>query len=318
MTAYAAAFEAMEVNEFAFMKWIAQWNKSYATREEFAFRMAEWVKVEAFVQEVNAEGSGETHTATHNKFSDFTREEYSRMLTLGNAPTPPEDARVEAPADFVPNASKQWNTCVTAVKNQEQCGSCYAFSATETVESAYCIEHGKLYTLSPQQIVDCSSSEGNNGCSGGWYMYAWQYLETHGQEEESSYPYKGVQGSCRYNSSNGKVKTTNAGTHAAENNSAIMNLINKNPVSVAIAANSYTFQTYSTGVITSSRCGTYMDHAVAATGYSSSSNPPYYNVRNSWGGSWGDKGYVKIEMTSSGKGICGINQMVYDTATKQA
>lgn len=84
------------------------------------------------------------------------------------------------------------------MKNQESCGSCYAFSATETVESSYCINTGTLYTLSPQQIVDCSTSYGNNGCNGGWYYSAWAYLETHGQELQSAYPYTGRDGTCEY------------------------------------------------------------------------------------------------------------------------
>jgi len=111
------------------------------------------------------------------------------------------------------------------------------------------------------------------------------------------------------------VRTDNAGTHVSENESAIMSALDKMPVSVAIEADTYTFQTYSSGVITSSRCGTYLDHAVAAVGYNSSANPPYYIVRNSWGTSWGESGYVMIEMTTSGAGICGINQMVYTVDT---
>ena len=312
--------EPMLSHEFEFMKFVADWNKSYATREEFMFRMGEWLKTEAFIQEVNAQGSEHTHTAGHNKFSDMTREEYKRFLTLPKTdvlPVPPMDDEEE----YVPNGSKDWRTgnCVTAVKNQEQCGSCYAFSATETVESSYCIHQGgKLWTLSPQQIVDCSQQYGNQGCNGGWYFYAWNYLQSHGQEEESAYPYKGKQTSCTYNASAGKVKTTSQGTHISQSSSAIMRALDGEPVSVAIDAEQYVFQTYQSGTITSSSCGTSMDHAVAAVGYNSSANPPYYIVRNSWGASWGDKGYVQIEATSSGKGVCGINQMVYSVETKTA
>jgi len=97
-----------------------------------------------------------------------------------------------------------------------------------------------------------------------------------------------------------------------------MSALNNEPVSVAIEADKYVFQTYSSGTITSATCGTNVDHAVQAVGYNSSANPPYYIVRNSWGASWGDKGFVQIEMTSSGKGVCGINQMVYTVETKQA
>jgi len=97
-----------------------------------------------------------------------------------------------------------------------------------------------------------------------------------------------------------------------------MAALNKQPVSVAIEADTYVFQTYSSGVITSSSCGTQLDHAVAAVGYDSTAITPYYIVRNSWGSGWGMGGYVNIGMTSSGNGICGINENVWTVDTKSA
>lgn len=149
--------EPMAAHEFSYMKYVAQWNKSYGTREEFVFRMNRWLEADAFIQEVNAPGSEYTHTAGHNLFSDYTEAEYKQMLSA------PKHFEGEAPVDEtvytdVPNGSKDWrqSNCLTAVKNQGNCGSCYAFSAVETVESSYCIHHNTLYTMSPQQIVDCS------------------------------------------------------------------------------------------------------------------------------------------------------------------
>lgn len=113
------------------------------------------------------------------------------------------------------------------------------------------------------------------------------------------------------------VKTTSEGTQIGQTSNAIMNALNSQPVSVAIEADTLTFQTYTSGTITSSRCGTTLDHAVQAVGYNSSGLTPYYLVRNSWGSSWGMDGYVQIGMTS-GKGICGINQNVWTVATVQA
>merc|ERR1719198_1753615 len=161
----AALGEVMDNREFEFMHWIAKWNKSYGTREEYRLRLAEWLKVDEFVKEVNAPDSEYTHTATHNHFSDFTRDEFKRMMTLkdNKVDLPADHVTLDAPEGYVPNGSVDWrnNGCVTAVKNQGSCGSCYAFSATETVESSYCVNHGHLYTLSPQQIVDCSTAYGN-------------------------------------------------------------------------------------------------------------------------------------------------------------
>lgn len=209
LTAAAFAYEAIDPREYEFMEWIAQHGRSYGTRSEFEFRLARWLEADEFIKEVNALDSGYTHTAGHNHLSDFTREEYRKRLN--NVPAEDDDMMLDAPEDYVSNGGKDWRSsgCVTPVKDQGQCGSCWAFSATETVESAYCIEHGSLYTLSPQMLVDCAKGVlSNHGCNGGWYYYAWDYLQTHGQMLESDYPYTARDGTCEYQASKGKVKTT--------------------------------------------------------------------------------------------------------------
>ena len=115
---------------------------------------------------------------------------------------------------------------MTGVRDQLNCTACYAITAAETVESSYCINHGTLYTLSAQQIVDCSTSSGNQGCNGGYYFFAWTYLQTNGLEEASEYPYTGVVDKCVYDASLGKVKTTSEGTKVAATSTAIMTAIN--------------------------------------------------------------------------------------------
>lgn len=165
--------------------------------------MEQWLKIDDFIAEVNDPNSEHTHTAAHNKFSDWTREEYEKLMGLKNQPMPDtsEHEVFDAPEGYVSNGSKNWTTCVTPVKNQAQCGSCYSFSATEVSESSYCISTGTLYDMSEQVIVDCSSAYGNNGCSGGWYYSAWDYFKTRGQPSEANYPYTGRDGTCKYNAS---------------------------------------------------------------------------------------------------------------------
>jgi len=199
--AAVAVATPLPAKEFDFMRFLAKWNKSYATVEEYKHRLVQFLRIDAHIAEVNRPGSEATHTAAHNKFSDWTEEEFKNLMTLKNV----ENAMPKNAETYVTKKNVQANSscdingcdyrktgCVTAVKDQGQCGSCWAFSGTETVESAQCIAGNGLAVLSPQQLVDCATEAagyGNNGCSGGWYYWAWDYLKTHGQETNANYPY---------------------------------------------------------------------------------------------------------------------------------
>lgn len=193
---------------------------------------------------------------------------------------------------------------VTEVKNQQQCGSCWSFSASGATEGAWAISGKPITSLSEQQLVDCSSSYGNNGCGGGDMDAAFQYIMKNGLCTESSYPYKAVDGTC---------KTCTAVAHLNGYNdipdeNGILSEIQKGPVSVAIEADQAIFQFYSGGVLDDISCGNNIDHAVLIVGYGidQSSNKPYYIIKNSWGSSWGESGYFRMVRN---KGMCGIGQM---------
>lgn len=157
--------------------------------------------------------------------------------------------------------------------------------------------------------MSCSSAYGNLGCSGGWYFWAWDYMKANPLTTEANYPYvsgNGITYACNSTKASQGVYKVTGYTQVAASSTAIKSAINLKPVSVAIEADTYVFQTYTSGILTSSACGTNIDHAVVAVGYGSN----YYIVRNSWGTGWGELGYIRIGITE-GLGTCGINQYVF-------
>jgi len=312
---FAAAAMAVQNLDHEFMQFVSHHGKNYQTVEEFAMRFDNFVQTHNFIQEHNSSNS--THSAAHNKFSDWTREEYTNMLGLKNMDAPKINGKTVSATNASVPSSVNWVEAgkVNAVKDQGQCGSCWSFSTTASMESAHAIKTGELLSLSEQELVDCSWPQGNMGCNGGWYYYGWNYLESHVSELEASYPYTAKDGRCHYDESAGSVETLGSGDDQGDYVSvtgspdAIREALVQQPCSVAIQADQRVFQTYSSGVLTSTSCGTDIDHAVTAVGYGTENGSDYVLVRNSWGSSWGESGYIKIGLVD-GAGICGVNQYV--------
>merc|ERR1712025_94236 len=188
-----------------------------------------------------------------------------------------------------------WSTkgAVTPVKDQGQCGSCWAFSTTGGLEGAWELSSGNLVSMSEQQFVDCSKQ--NSGCNGGLMETAFSWAKSQNIATESSYAYTARDGSCKSSFTTAIPSGGVTGYKTASSASALTSALNNGPVSVAIEADQSVFQQYTGGVITSG-CGTSLDHGVLAVGYDGNT----IKVKNSWGSSWGVNGYVNIDASQCG------------------
>ena len=287
--------------------WKSVHNKHYSVSEE-PTRLAVFLNNIKKVAKLNAENSHAKFGL--NKFADLTDAEFSAIYTSGTfvEPANPEEIVTAAINGALPE-SVDWRTkgAVAPVKNQGQCGSCWTFSATGVIEGFYFIKNGKLLSFAEQQIVDCAKLAGQ-GCNGGWPKKAVTYAANNGLELETDYPYTAKNGKCQYDSS--KAIKTNSGVKVVtpKNSEQLKTALVSSPVSVAVRADESAFRFYKSGVVTSG-CGAAVNHAVLAVGYEKVDGVEAFTVKNSWGTSWGNQGYISISTDQSinkGLGACGI------------
>lgn len=169
---------------------------------------------------------------------------------------------------------------------------------------------GTLVDFSEQQMLDCSSGYGNMGCSGGLMTNCYNYLKSYKLQTYSSYPYIGYKSTCKYNSANGILNVASYVNIANGDVAGHMNALVNGPVAVAMAASSSVFSMYKSGILSSTACGTSLNHAVTMIGYGTENGTNYWIIKNSWGANWGESGYFRIlKSSTNGAGICGILSM---------
>jgi len=296
----------------AFTKYVKHYNKHYTTTDFLSHYTTFKLNID-IIDNHNTQAN-RTFNMGINAFTDMTREEFSATHN-GWRPAKSdtdmsERVKLQLPEGGAP-ASLDWRKqgVVTTVKDQGQCGSCWSFSATGSMEGAVAIAGNNLTSLSEQQLMDCDTL--SESCEGGSMTSAFLYAVLNGGMcAESAYPYKGVDESCQTCTVVSKISSWTSvfyNLFDPTDDEYLMAAIQLGPVSVAVEADQDSWQKYTSGVITSATCGTALDHGVLVVGYDhdATSGLDYWIVKNSWGASWGQSGYVYL---ARGQNTCGINQ----------
>ncbi|KAK3431584.1 zingipain-2 [Eucalyptus grandis] len=291
-------------------QWMAKYGRTYKDQGEKEKRRAIFKKHLQFIEDFNASGN-RTFKLGINQFSDLTDDEFIQSHTGYLASKQVKSRRnaslsQQYPSGDVPE-SIDWveKGAANPIKDQGQCGSCWAFSAVAAVEGITQIKSGKLPVLSEQQLIDCDTK--NNGCEGGLPDDAFQYIiQNQGITSEDTYTYQERDGTCDSTKEAQQVAQITDFADVQPGEDKLLKVVAQQPVSVGIAASGQEFRHYSGGVFNGD-CGEQLDHAVVVVGYGTSEEGKFWKIRNSWGESWGEDGYMRIQRGGeSSYGLCGL------------
>ncbi|XP_037309917.2 cathepsin S, ortholog2, tandem duplicate 1 [Pungitius pungitius] len=292
--------------------WKKTHEKQYQNKVEDVRRRELWESNLRLISVHNLEASMGIHTydLSMNFMGDLTPEEVLQFYATLSPPTDIQRATstfAGASGAHVPE-EMDWRQkgCVTSVKMQGACGSCWAFSAVGALEGQLAKKTGKLVDLSPQNLVDCSGKYGNHGCNGGFMHKAFEYVrDNQGIDSDTSYPYKGQSQQCRYDAAQ-RAANCSGYSFLPEGDEAALKeaLATVGPISVAIDATRPRFAFYRSGVYDDASCTLKVNHGVLAVGYGTLNGEDFWLVKNSWGDRFGDGGYIR--MARNKKNQCGI------------
>ncbi|XP_029022261.1 cathepsin S, ortholog 1 [Betta splendens] len=301
-------------------KWKIQHDKNYDNQTEAAFRRAAWEKSLHLVLRHNQEASEGTHSFTLglNHLADMTTEEINEKLNglkVDELFHFRNDTFKEVSGSSLPR-QVDWRTSglVSPVQDQGLCGSCWAFSSMGALEGQMKKQTGVLVPLSPQNLVDCSTSDGNEGCRGGYISKAFSYvIRNRGVDSERSYPYEHQDGRCRY-SVRGRAGACSRFHILPQGDEKALQaaVAAVGPVAAAVNAMLPSFHLYRGGLYNVPSCNPMLiNHAVLVVGYGTDRGQDYWLVKNSWGTDWGEDGFIRL---ARNKNLCGIaNLAIYPT-----